>query len=332
MMSDGKQQSQEEAPAGTSTPASTEDEPTDTITNFLMNRQNCFLNSKTNTKHKDAQQYNAVVEFIKEKKCGVRSTTLDDFEKFIQIYSSLLWELDPHYVKIKQYAGKFLEVVEPRLLGFNDPKSHGHRVKNIDMTSLLSKMTTLTLYLERKFMQFSHMKPLEDVVSSVCQGICKYNEYLEAKKRSNAAQCEKVSDEDESSLEDFSVREVKRCDLDKPHVKHLLSLRSLLDAADGYTPINIGDNVGPLSRIETFRVFRSVHETGIPWVPANSKVFYFRLPSSGPHPVVHFIWKGDVDSKVSDGENARVMTSLRATQKIFYNRVSRKIVKKTALN
>ena len=120
---------------------STDDEPADTITNFLMNRKNCFITLKTNAKHKDAQQYNAIVEFIKEKKCGVRSTSLADFETLIQKFSSMLWELDPHYSKIKQYAGKFSEVVETRLLGFNDPKSHGHSVKNINMATLLSKLS-----------------------------------------------------------------------------------------------------------------------------------------------------------------------------------------------
>ena len=313
-----------------STKALAENEKIDTVTNFLMNRQNCFVMPKTNTKHRDVQQYNAIVDFIKESECGVRSTSLADFEKFVQTYSSLLWELDPHYYKIKQYAGRFPDVVESHLLGFNDPKSHGHSVKHIDMNSLLSKVTMLTLYLERKFMQSSHMKPMEHIVSVVCKGVCKYNEYLEAKRINSTKQHEKVDDaDDDSSVENFTVRKVKRCDFDKPHVKHLRTVKSLFDTADKYVPINISDNIGPLSRIETFRLFKSVREIGIPFLPENCAVFYFRLPSKGSHPAIHFLWKGDMDSNVSDGENTKVLLSIRATQKMYYSRASRKLVKQT---
>ena len=70
------------------------------------------------------------------------------------------------------------------------------------------------------------------------------------------------------------MRKVKRCDFDKPHVKHLRIVKSLFDTADKYVPINISDNIGPLSRIETFRLFKSVREIGIPFLPENCAVFY----------------------------------------------------------
>ena len=60
------------------------DEPLDTITNALMNRQNSYVSPKENTTHRDVQQFNAIVSLVKDKKCGVRPTSLDDFAACLQ--------------------------------------------------------------------------------------------------------------------------------------------------------------------------------------------------------------------------------------------------------
>ena len=160
-----------------------EEEHIDTITIFLMNRQNSYVNPKPNTRHRDNQQFNIFVALAKEKKWGDRPTSLDDFTKCLQLFSELLWEVDPHYEKIKTCVGRFPAiVVEKNLMGFNEPKRHRHTVKPMDISSLISKVTKLTIYLERKYMFSSHMKLIVDIISSVCKCICKYNDYLQVQR------------------------------------------------------------------------------------------------------------------------------------------------------
>ena len=42
-----------------------------------------------------------------------------------------MWEIAPHYLKIKKSRMPFLETVEKNFLGFNDPSKHKHAVKNL---------------------------------------------------------------------------------------------------------------------------------------------------------------------------------------------------------
>ena len=66
-----------------------DNQPLDTITNALMNRQNSYVAPKCSAGHRDVQQFNAVVSFVKEKKCGVRPTSLDDFTTCLQLLANL---------------------------------------------------------------------------------------------------------------------------------------------------------------------------------------------------------------------------------------------------
>ena len=60
---------------------------------------------KLDPKTGNARQYNAVVGYVKSQKSGVRATMLSDYEEFIADLCSLLWDIDPHYYKLKfQYC------------------------------------------------------------------------------------------------------------------------------------------------------------------------------------------------------------------------------------
>ena len=99
-------------------------EPTDTITNALMNRCNHYVSPRPSAKTQDTKQYNALVNLVKERKFGVRGSSLADFEELLALFSSLLWEIDPHYDKICNHGGGRFSKDIDRLLGFNDPKKH----------------------------------------------------------------------------------------------------------------------------------------------------------------------------------------------------------------
>ena len=149
-----------------------------------MNRRDYYVSPRRVAKNKDVEQYNVLVNFVKQKKIGVGATSLQDFEDFLLLFSALLWELDPHYKNICDRAGgRFPKEIES-LPGFNDPKKHNHKVKPIKIDSLNAKVTQLIVKLERKYMSSSHMKPLNDLVSSVCRSVSLYSKYLDEKKKS----------------------------------------------------------------------------------------------------------------------------------------------------
>ena len=117
------------------------DEPMGTITNVLMNRQQSYISLKPESGKGDIKQFNVLVTMVMEKRFGVPPGSLDDFSACLELFSSLLWEVDPHYEKIKMHGGKrFPDIVVNRLLGFNNPKKHGHKVKQFDFSSVLPKV------------------------------------------------------------------------------------------------------------------------------------------------------------------------------------------------
>ena len=72
-----------------SSPESTE-ETLDTVTNVLMNRRDYYVSPRRVAKNKVVEQYNALVNFVKQKKFGVGATSLQDFEEFLLLFSALL--------------------------------------------------------------------------------------------------------------------------------------------------------------------------------------------------------------------------------------------------
>ena len=65
------------------------------------------------------------------KKFRVKAGYITDYETLVKYLSELLWEIDPHYLKLKKRGMSFLETVETNFLGFNDPSKHNHVVKNL---------------------------------------------------------------------------------------------------------------------------------------------------------------------------------------------------------
>ena len=304
------------------------DEPLDSITNALMNRQNSYVSLKENAGHRDVQQFNAIVSLVKDKKCGVRPTSLDDFTVCLESFSKLLWELDPHYYKFKSRGINFTKEVEKNLLGFNDPKRHGHTVKPIKIESLMSKATNLTLHLERKYMFSSHMKPIADIISSVVDGVCRFSEYMQAQ-NIRVSEHHTGEEKGKSTIDEYSVKKLKQTwDERKQFSSQRASLKTSLEAADVYVPIVISDIV-KMERKSTYKLTQSIREEGFPKISGSYEVYYFRLPSHGPNPSVNFIWKGKTDDIEFEAENSKIVVSLHENQKRYYSRATQKSVRNT---
>ena len=129
------------------------------VTAFLMNKPNHFPTEKANAKKMNDKQYNEVVKFLKQNKCGVKGTSLPDYIKMIVTFASVLWEVDPHYEKLKSRGYVFSDNAK-LFLNFNNPKSHGHSARNLNTSFLGQKVSELMVYIERKYMHLQHMKPL----------------------------------------------------------------------------------------------------------------------------------------------------------------------------
>ena len=99
------------------------------IFGVLMNKVNSFPKVKQNASLRTSKQYNTIVNCIISRKFGVKAGCLTDYERLVKYFSELLWEIDPHYHKLKTLGMLFLESVEKNFLGFNKPASHGHAPK-----------------------------------------------------------------------------------------------------------------------------------------------------------------------------------------------------------
>ena len=77
------------------------------------------------------RQYNAFIGFLKTQNFGVPGTSLFDYEKFAKEFASQIWNIDPHYSKLKARYFCFPEHIEKKLLNFNQPTSHGHKAKSL---------------------------------------------------------------------------------------------------------------------------------------------------------------------------------------------------------
>ena len=80
-------------------------------------------------------------------------------------------------------------------------------------------------------MSSSHMKPLNDLVSSVCRSVSLYSKYLDEKKKVTAEKSPKMEVEVNSTLQDFSVKRLKKV-IDKHYITHLRKLKSILQEKD----------------------------------------------------------------------------------------------------
>ena len=149
------------------------------IVDILMNKANSFPKVKQNASLGTSKQYSAIVNYITSRKFGAKAGCLTDYEKLVKYFSELLWEIDPHYHKLKTRGMPFLESVEKNFLGFNKPASHGHAPKRLSSESLSLKLQNLYHYTDRNYMDSSHMKPLKEMLLTVAEKVTVYLTQLE---------------------------------------------------------------------------------------------------------------------------------------------------------
>ena len=68
----------------------------------------------------------------------------------------------------------FAETVEKSFLGFNNPSKHEHAIKNLRSESLVVKVQNLCNYIDRHYVNSSHMKPLQLILINVTEKLTAY--------------------------------------------------------------------------------------------------------------------------------------------------------------
>ena len=146
------------------------------------------------------------MNYVITKKFGVKAAYITDYEALVKHFSELLWEIDPHYLKLKKRGMSFLETVEKNFLGFNDPSKHKHAFKNLCSESLVLKVQNLCNYIDRQYMSSSHMKPLQLILINVTGELTAYLTQLEEQNKRTKKSHEKLCKT--TTVEDFVVRSV----------------------------------------------------------------------------------------------------------------------------
>ena len=202
-----KQKSNSVEPLEQSVPDPVPDVTIRSVFDVLMVQHTHYPTVKPDPKTGDVRQRNGVVSYICDQKFGVKETVLDDFENLVTKFCSLLWEIDPHYYKVKARGCSFPNLIEKSLLGFNNPQSHGHKAKQLCSTSLTSKVNCLRTFQDHDFLGTSHMKKFKNIIGEVCDSVEKYVNYLEKQVKS-VKEHQKNTTPPECPIENFTIKKL----------------------------------------------------------------------------------------------------------------------------
>ena len=99
-----------------------------------------------------------------------------------------------------------------------------------------------------------------------------------------------------------------------------------LDTTDVYCPIQINDYfVASQNRFVIHNAINKLKKDGFPSVMKNYEIFYFRLPSEGPHSAIHFIWKQPLNDKPK--EQQKLIDKVCRSRNMYYNRLTKREIK-----
>ena len=217
---------------------------------------------------------------------------LDDFENLVTKFCSLLWEIDPHYYKLKARGCNFPNLIEKSFLGFNNPQSHGHKVKQLCSTSLTFKVNCLRTFPDRAFLGASHMKKFENAIGGVCDSVEKYVNYLEKQVKS-VKEHQKNTTPPECPIENFTIEKLKfKNSCNDVWNERFLNLKNISTETDFFVSIELRNFLKKSTGRQSFsNTINTLFQEGFPYNPPDYNLFHFKLPSQGPYEEVHFIFK-----------------------------------------
>ena len=182
--------------------------PTPSVFDVLMSHEKHVPSLKLDSKTGNSRHYNAVIGYVKSPKFGVCATMLSEYEEFIADFCSLLWDINPHYYKLKSWYCSFPNVVEQKFMNFNKPQSHVHKPKQLSIQTLSLNIDKLRLHLDREYMNGTHMTLPRNIVKGICDSLDKYINYLK-KQAVKVSKNHNTAVLPESKIEDLTIIELK---------------------------------------------------------------------------------------------------------------------------
>ena len=249
---------------------------------------------------------------------------LSDYEEFIANRCSLLWDIDPHYYKLKPWYCSFLNAVEQKFLNFNKLQSHGHMPKQLLIQTLSLKIDKLRLHLDRGYMNGTHMTLLRNIVKGICDSLNKYVDYLK-KQAIEVSKNHKTAVLPESKTEDFTIIKPKYHSYDDSAWEdRFLKLQNILSDTNFYVSVEINMQAFKDSgRQDVRHAIKTLIKKDFPYQFPKSSIYYFKLPSQGPHKAVHILWK-QPQNEDSTPQQMKFVEELRNNSKSFYSRAMQK--------
>ena len=124
------------------------------------------------------------------------------------------------------------------LLGHNNPKKHGYNVKPLDTLRVEQMVLQLETRLDRKYMESSHTKLLDNKVQNVCENVSRYLDYTQSQRdRVQGYHAREIPTE--PSIKDFKITKINQTLLSNPYFTHLKDLKDRLQSCDVYEPLEV---------------------------------------------------------------------------------------------
>lgn len=309
---------------------------TPSVIDVLMGKRNHFPEEKTSNKPtNDMKQYNSIVCYLKTTGQGVSSADLSDYEELVQSFSKLLWEVDPHYSKLKGRGKSFPKIVAEKFLKFNQPEAYKNKAKNMKPTTIIEKINAIRDLLDRKCMGTNKLKTFRGLVEDVVNNVSEYLEYNEdhRSKFQKSSSGESSKSGEDPGLEEFVISNIKMkvTMTDSIYKDKYNKILSALRDAKEYEPINLNSilDVGTSHKIRSqrYRFLDNMHKNGVPFVLPDVVICHFKLPSQGPHKAVHFLWKKPVDDEATNPNQSKIVCELREKRNIYYDRSTKREIK-----
>ena len=164
------------------------------------------------------------------------------------------------------------------------------------------------------------MKHLQLILVNVTGNLTAYLAELEEQNERTQKFREKLHKT--TTVEDFVVRSISTHNFVKENVwsNRFARIRELFQNKDLYNPIVITDLTQVTNRTMLMAAINHTTEKGLPFKLKGYSISYYRLPSSGPHPAVHFWWKRSINDTLDCPEQLKLIHELKNESKTCYSR------------
>ena len=224
-----------------------------------------------------------------QQKYDVKTSSITDYKMFVKQIVDLFWEIDPNYSKIKS-RGKLFPKMAEELFGFKKYISHGHAPKRLSSMSLSIKVQKLYTYTDRSYMDSSHMKSFKHMPLEVAK---KLSDFVQEMQESNV-RTKKTYHEiknQESVIENCIVANIKTKTvyINTTWHNHSAKVHQSLKNSDIYKSIVINDLIHANNWTNFMKIVNQLLHDRIPSNFSDFSIYHFKVPSSSPHPAVHFL-------------------------------------------